>query len=270
MIDEKRTYEKFGYKSSDLKPHSNKNIIAVCNGCGGIREIQKNGYRNLCKSCAAIISNLRRKGVPRSDKTKKKISDANKGKKHTDKTKKRMSEAHKGMPLSEETKRKLSESHKGEKHWNFGKHHSEETRRKNSEAHKGVCLSEETRRKISEAHKGVPLSDETKRKVSAGHQGIPYAEWDGFVSFGKYCQKFNETFKESIREKFGRICFLCPKTEAENGRKLCVHHVNYDKSCLCEGVKCEFVPLCNSCHSATNNNREHWENFIMKKLKEVI
>lgn len=90
--------------------------------------------------------------------------------------------------------------------------------------------------------------------------------WKGGVSFEPYCPKFNEAFKESIREKFDRVCFLCPTTEEENGRKLDVHHVNYDKSCLCDDAKCEFVPLCVSCHIKTNYNRGYWENLILKKL----
>ena len=59
---------------------------------------------------------------------------------------------------------------------------------------------------------------------------------------------------------------MCPTTEEENKRKLCVHHVNYDKECMCNGVECEFVPLCNSCHSKTNSDRELWERLIINVL----
>ena len=90
--------------------------------------------------------------------------------------------------------------------------------------------------------------------------------WKGGISFEPYCHKFNEAFKELIREKFGRVCFLCPTTEVENGKKLSVHHVNYDKDCLCDDSKCEFVPLCNKCHTRTNFKREYWEKTIMEKL----
>lgn len=90
--------------------------------------------------------------------------------------------------------------------------------------------------------------------------------WKGGVSFEPYCHKFNKRFKESIREKFGRVCFLCPTTEEENGRKLNVHHVNYNKDCLCDDSECEFVPLCDSCHSKTNHNQDYWESYIMAAL----
>lgn len=92
------------------------------------------------------------------------------------------------------------------------------------------------------------------------------ASWKGGISFEPYCPKFNKPFKESVREKFGRVCFLCPTTEEENGEKLSVHHVNYNKDCLCDDSVCEFVPLCNKCHSKTNHNRDYWENMIMQKL----
>lgn len=101
-------------------------------------------------------------------------------------------------------------------------------------------------------------------------KGINNGRWKGGLSFEPYCQKFNEAFKESVREKFGRVCFLCPKTEVENGNKLSVHHVNYDKDCLCNDSKCEFVPLCMSCHGKTNKNREYWEAEIMKRIESFI
>lgn len=51
MILEKETYEKFGYYPSDLTPHSNKKILAKCDKCGKIRELGKDYYRPICKSC---------------------------------------------------------------------------------------------------------------------------------------------------------------------------------------------------------------------------
>lgn len=88
--------------------------------------------------------------------------------------------------------------------------------------------------------------------------------WKGGISFEPYCSKFDDVFKEFIREKFGRKCFVCGTPQ--NGYKLCVHHVNYDKECLCKSSNCEFVPLCRSCHAKTNYNRVYWENFINEKL----
>lgn len=103
------------------------------------------------------------------------------------------------------------------------------------------------------------------------------SNWQGGISFEPYCPKFNEAFKESIREKFGRTCFLCPTTEqsqmedmsSQGNRafRLAVHHVNYNKDCLCDDTVCEFVPLCLKCHGKINYDREYWEEIIMEKLE---
>jgi hypothetical protein len=74
---------------------------------------------------------------------------------HSEKTRRKMSEAQKGKTLSEETKRKMSEANKNP---------PEETRRKMSEAKKGRILSGETKRKMSEAKKN--MSNETRKKIS--------------------------------------------------------------------------------------------------------
>lgn len=76
-------------------------------------------------------------GKPKSEETKKKISESKKGKHHTEEHKRKLSEAHKGKHHSEEAKKKMSEVKKGENHPMYGKHHTEEHKRKLSEALKG-------------------------------------------------------------------------------------------------------------------------------------
>ena len=51
MIEEEATYREFGYYSRDLAPRSNKTIIAVCDGCGKIRKLNKDSYSAFCLSC---------------------------------------------------------------------------------------------------------------------------------------------------------------------------------------------------------------------------
>ncbi len=106
------------------------------------------------------------------------IAGSNLGLKRSEKTRKKMSEARNGRPawnkgkrLSEEHKRKLSESQKGEKSCWFGKNHSEEHKQKIGESQKDKILSEEHKRKIGEAHKGKNISEEHKKRISDALRG---------------------------------------------------------------------------------------------------
>jgi hypothetical protein len=120
MILEEETYKKFGYYPRDSSHGSHKRVLAACDDCGKIREINKGDYRNFCNKCK------------------------NKGEK-----------CHNyGKHLSEETRRKLSDAQRGEKHHNYGKHLSEETRRKMRDAKKRNPPSEGVLRDRSERMKG--------------------------------------------------------------------------------------------------------------------
>jgi hypothetical protein len=77
--------------------------------------------------------------------------------------------------------------------------------------------------------------------------------WRGGKSFEPYCSKFTRELKEDIREHFGRKCYLCQTPE--NGEKLSIHHVDYNKSQGCEGLRWSLIPLCRHCHSLTTNRR---------------
>jgi len=96
---------------------------------------------------------------------------------------------------------------------------------------------------------------EVIKKIS----GKNNSSWRGGISFEPYCPKFNKEFKERVREFFGRVCVECGKNEEENGMKLPIHHVNYDKMVCCNSTKPIFVALCNSHNSKANRNREYWE-----------
>ena len=122
-------------------------------------------------------------GAIKSEKTRKKLSEANKGKNNPNY----------GKSLSEETKRKMSEVHKGKNNPNYGKSLSEETRRKMSEAQKGKICSEEHKRKNSEAHKGKTHSEETKKKLSEANIGKTLSE--------EHKRKMSEVQKGKIRSE---------------------------------------------------------------------
>ena len=164
-------------------------------------------------------------------------------------------------------------------HHNTGKKMSCIAKDRMSKAHKGrKCHTHEFKIKLSERSKGNQYglgyrhTEEVKRKLSETNRGENSPNWQGGISFEPYCPKFNEQFKESIREKFGRKCFLCSKDENDNNcKKLSVHHVQYNKNCGCDdSLKCDYVPLCMSCHMKTNHNRDYYERSIIEKLEELI
>lgn len=101
------------------------------------------------------------------------------------------------------------------------------------------------------------------------HSGENSVFWKGGKSFEPYCVKFNLKTKERVRNKYGRKCFICGKNEDENGKKLEVHHVDYNKEQGCNGHKWALVPLCRSCHSKTNHNRTAWQMIIKHKLAYI-
>ncbi len=128
-----------------------------------------------------------------SEKTKKKISEANKGKKRSEETKKKISKSQQNMSeetknkmskakqnMSEETKRKMSESckgkFKGEKNPMYGKHHSEEAKNKISEGNRNKKMTEEAKNKISEGNRGKKRSEESKKKYSEAKKGKKRSE----------------------------------------------------------------------------------------------
>lgn len=115
--------------------------------------------------------------------------------------------------------------------------------------------------------KGTTHSAETRAKLAESHRGEKCNFWRGGISFEPYCIKFNDEFKERVREFFGRGCAECGSPE--NGERLHVHHVNYHKdSCCAEDVAPLFVPLCRSCHAKTNFNREYWEERFTALINE--
>lgn len=285
MIDENRTAQLFGYTSDELKPKSNKKIVVVCDGCGTYRVVVRAAYREMCSSCAGkdrppISEETRRKLSEAkkniSDETRAKMSGWQKDKMFSTETKRKMSEAAKNRsPISEETRLKMSESHTDptdETRQRMSKAHdgrviSDETRTKLSEAAKARFESADARAKISEANRGKTLSEEHRIKLSCAKQGITISEWDGFAVESKYCPKFNEACKERNREKYDRLCFLSNATEAENGKKLSVHHVDMNKQQGCDNHVWQLVPLCTSYHSRAHTKM--WRSRIEYLLKHV-
>lgn len=190
-------------------------------------------------------------------------SSHNKGKHCSEETKQKLRDAKLGSHHSEETKQKIREG-------NLGKVISEETKQKMSKSIKEALNDSDVREKLRKGRLGKKHSEETKDKLSklnSGKTGELSPAWKGGISFEPYCQKFNNDLKERVREYFDRKCYVCDKTEEKNGRKLDVHHVNYNKMMCCNDVKPLFVPLCRRHNAIANFNRESWEEFFTVSLE---
>jgi len=234
-----------------------------------------------------------------SPETRAKMSKSRSGERHylygkhlSPEVKAKISKTERGKIIPEDVRLKMSESHKGARNCNFGREFSEEHRAKISQARRGRRAPPETRAKMAASQSGRRHSPETRAKMSAWQIGrkLPpetvakvvatnvrlgtragerNGRWRGGVSFGPYCPKFNFEFKERVREFFGRKCLICDKTEADNGRKLDVHHVAYDKMICCNDKKPLFAALCTSHNSIANNGRDGWEHMFTYIIEEV-
>lgn len=189
-------------------------------------------------------------GIKRTPEFKENLSKKLKGRVFTPEWKEKISDSLKGKflgvkkgPMPEATKQKLRE-----------RTFSDETRAKMSAAKKGK----------PSPFKGIPKSEEHKQKLRAAMLGKNSGKdsylWKGGTSFEPYCVKFSRKFKERVRYFFGNTCVECGAPP--NGKKLIVHHVNFDKMSCCNDTIPLFVPLCNSCHAKTNFNREYWEDHF--------
>jgi hypothetical protein len=128
----------------------------------------------------------------------------------------------------------------------------------------GKEVSQETRDKIRMSLMGRKHSQETIAKMCEMRKLDKHPNWMGGKSFEPYCPKFNKEFKERVRAFFGYVCPECGTPQ--NGSKLHVHHVNFNKMSCCDDTIPLFVPLCNSCHTATNFNREYWEEYFTEMI----
>ena len=239
----------------------------------------------------------------RTEEHNKHNSESHKGRKISEEAKKHMSEGQLGRKHTEETKQKMRDNHPhlsgedapmygrtgekcpmfgvhryGEDAPNYGHKHTDESKQKKGKSVSGEKngmygrhLTKEAKQHLSEIHIGKHHTEEAKQKMRGSRpksSGENHPNWDGGLSYEPYYIKFNGEFKERVRDFFGRICFICGKSEMNNGRKLDVHHVNYLKMACCDPyIRPMFVPLCRSCHSLTNFERESWEEFLTASLE---
>ena len=264
MIDYQKSAEMNGMSVKDLKawfekyPFSGKKVWRICDGCGRGKELPKYAYSDLCIKCSHNTKELRE--IMRT---------ASADRLHTDKTKKKISEALTELEKSDGYKKKIADAwtpkmksdasiaKMGENNPNFGREFSDGHKKKIADAFTGE----------NHPNFGCKTSNKTKIKISCTQRGISVEDFDGFSrNGGKYCNKFDDECREHNREKYNRKCFLCDKTESENGRRLSVHHEDGNKNQGCDGFDWKLVPLCMSCHRTVHSGRKStdlWHARIM-------
>jgi 5-methylcytosine-specific restriction endonuclease McrA len=216
-----------------------------------------------------------------SQETKIKIGQKHRGKNISIEQRISISKAHLGKTLSLEHKQKISKGNLGkivttqtrEKIRNklIGHKVSKETIDKIIQKVRGRKETEEQRRNKSMRMKqeyllglrkpfmqGKVFSPEERKKMSIRMSLDKHPNWLGGKSFEPYSKEFNERFKELIKIRDNYSCIICGSSN-----RLAIHHVDYNKL---NSIKENCVCLCESCHTKTNFNREHWTKFFYSFL----
>jgi hypothetical protein len=192
--------------------------------------------------------------VKRTEEHNRKIGEANIGKHH------KLDYKH-----TEEAKQKISEANKGNTYW-LGHKHKEESKRKIGDANRKRKGKQIPWNKGVTGYKTKPCSDEQRKVLSELHMGMHAGDknpnWNGGSSFEPYCSKFNDKLRKRIRDRDDHTCQLCGMKE--DGRKLSIHHIHYDKP----NCNPDLIALCTGCNGRANVNRDYYESLFMQKLKE--
>jgi hypothetical protein len=99
-----------------------------------------------------------------------------------------------------------------------------------------------------------------KAKMRQNHydsSGVNNGRWLGGKSFEPYNPIFNKRLKEMIRKRDNYECQIC--STKQNGRKLNIHHIDYDKQ---NNIPPNLASLCDSCHTKTNTKRKYWIEYF--------
>jgi 5-methylcytosine-specific restriction endonuclease McrA len=169
----------------------------------------------------------------------------------------------------------------GKKNNFYGKNHKPESIKRSWENRKHIWASKEFKEKQSNHLLARWQNDEELRKIVRKTQSNRFLKkwqddeyrksmtgensvaWQGGLSRLPYPIGFRNSLKKLIRKRDNYTCQVCGTTE--NGRRLSVHHIDYDKDNLAPE---NLVSCCHSCHSKTNFDREHWEKYF--KTKSLI
>ena len=215
-----------------------------------------------------------RKGHPHSEKRKKEVSiwSKNLWKNPIHVEKMRLLNIGEGNPMygthhTKKWRREHSLRMMGKNNPLYGKHPSKEAIRKNRLAHRWKHLSPKTEFKkgMKTWNKGLTkFTDSRIRTYSKYLKGERNPMWQNGISLEPYSPEFDEYLKEEIRKRDNRSCQHCGLEE--NGHKLPVHHIDYNKK---NNKPENHITLCLKCHGLTQVNREFWTNYFSSLIRAV-
>lgn len=118
-------------------------------------------------------------------------------------------------------------------------------------------------------NKGKSWGEDVRLKMSKKARlrvGALNSNWKGGIGNLPYGAEFTRTFRQIIRNKFGK-CMYCDITNEEHvvrfGVQLAIHHIDYDKH---NNSLNNLVPLCFRCNSHVNADREEWTDYFNNKM----
>lgn len=190
-------------------------IIKCACGCGN--ELEDKDSKGRTRKYITFHFNKTLKGKPRSEETRRKISQKNSQRIHRPEEIERcrlLAKARIGKHLTNEHKKKLSEIFKGRPPWNKGK----------------VGIYKESFI--------IP-----RRNMFSGPNN---PKWNGGIYPIIYDTKFSSSFKNTIRKLDNYQCRLCNINQSELNRKLSIHHIDKNKK---NSVVSNCVSLCDACHN---------------------
>ena len=148
------------------------------------------------------------------------------------------------------------------KQCNLGRKATPEMKRKQSESMKQNWVDHPERHK--EYSNRMSNNNPSKFIDRTGNKN---GRWQGGLSFGKYCYKFNNQLKQSVRDCYNNCDYMSGLPQKYFNRKLDVHHVDYDKSQGCNGKKFNLIPLSQNNHTRTNSKRSFWNRLFNYSLE---
>ncbi len=91
--------------------------------------------------------------------------------------------------------------------------------------------------------------------------GKNHYNWQGGISFEPYGVEFNNELKEQIRERDRYRCQQCFRHQDELGRKLDIHHIDFNKK---NNDPNNLISLCRNCHAQIQFNKKDWVEYFSK------